>query len=88
MIRVRFFAALREKLGRESIEVDSKMHSDLCRVIEAIRAQLGEAAAEAVCASNIRVAVNREFIGRDVHLREVNVRDGDEVAFMPPITGG
>ncbi len=83
MIRVRFFAALRERIGCASLDIDAAASSDLCGVIESVRHRFGDDAAEALLAPNVRIAVNREFVGR-----RAAVSDGDEVAFMPPITGG
>jgi molybdopterin converting factor subunit 1 len=82
-INVRFFAALREQVGRDSIEVRASGCSDIVGLLAGIRVQLGDRAFAALTAPNVRVAVNREFATGDCA-----VRDGDEVAFMPPITGG
>jgi len=82
-IKVRFFAALRESLGVDSLEISSAANTDLSGLLEHIRRTLGDAAVEALCAPDIRVALNREFV-----LGECVMTDGDEIAFMPPITGG
>ena len=82
-IKVRFFAALRESLGIDSLDVPSPANSDLSGLLEHIRRRLGDAAVDALCAPDIRVALNREFV-----VGECVVTDGDEIAFMPPITGG
>jgi len=34
-------------------------------------------------AENVRVAVNQEMVNGDLQ-----VRNGDEIAFFPPVTGG
>jgi molybdopterin converting factor small subunit len=47
---------------------------------ETIAAELGE---QPVLPNRIRVAVNQQFAEPNVVLR-----DGDEVAFLPPISGG
>jgi len=44
---------------------------------------VNDAAFAALSAPNVRIAVNKEFVEGGCTLR-----DGDEVAFMPPITGG
>ena len=41
---------------------------------------LGEALAQA----RAQIAINREIVRRDDH----PVRDGDEIAFLPPMSGG
>jgi len=83
MIRVRFFAALRESLGIDSLDVTSAANTDLSGLLEHIRRMLGDAAVAALCAPDVRVALNREFV-----VGECVMKDGDEIAFMPPITGG
>ncbi len=83
MIKVRFFAALREQIGRDVVEVRSPKSGDIAGLLANIREQLGERVVADLTAPNVRVAINREFVTGDCA-----VRDGDEVAFMPPITGG
>ena len=82
-ITVRFFAALREKVGVAVVRVESGPESDLAQVLTMLRGRLSHEAFSALSAANVRVAVNKEFIEGGCVLR-----DGDEVAFMPPITGG
>jgi molybdopterin synthase sulfur carrier subunit len=82
MIKVRFFAALREKVGCDSLDVCMR-GSDLMDLLEPLRRLVDDAAFTALSAANVRIAVNREFVEGSCTLR-----DGDEVAFMPPITGG
>lgn len=82
MIKVRFFAALREKVGRDSLDVPI-LGSDLIDLLEPLRGLVSEAAFAALSAPDVRIAVNKEFVEGGCILR-----DGDEVAFMPPITGG
>lgn len=82
-IRVRFFAALRERLGTESVDIPASTSVDMKELLDLIRRQLGEGAIEILSAPNVRVARNQEFI-----TDQCLVSDGDEIAFMPPITGG
>jgi len=82
-IRVRFFAALREQVGRDGIDVQASGPCDIAGLLASIHEQLGDRAFAALTAPNVRVALNKEFVSGDC-----GVRDGDEVAFMPPITGG
>ncbi|MGH8598856.1 MAG: MoaD/ThiS family protein [Gammaproteobacteria bacterium] len=51
--------------------------------MELLGRRFGDDFAAALTAPNIRVALNQEFV-----VGQCTVRDGDEVAFMPPITGG
>ena len=82
-ITVRYFAALREQLGlaheRVGIEVDGASLADL---MAALSRRHG-AAAEALRSPRLRVARNRAFVDGNFLLS-----DGDEIAFLPPVTGG
>ena len=82
-VKVRFFAALREQVGHDVIEISTPPSSDIAGLLANIREQLGDRVVAALNADNVRVALNREFAGDDCA-----IQDGDEVAFMPPITGG
>jgi len=82
-IRVRFFAALREQVGCDMLEVRAPTSGDIAGLLANIREQLGERIVSDLTSPNVRIALNREFVSSDFA-----VRDGDEVAFMPPITGG
>lgn len=75
-IQVRYFASLRERMGRadDSVEPDGPL------TVAEVWAQVSGGKP---LPPSIRVAVNLEYT--DVN-REV--KDGDEVAFFPPVTGG
>jgi molybdopterin converting factor subunit 1 len=79
-VRVRLFARLREQAGIEVEAIELPAGSTVAAVYEALkRAHPGlEANRESV-----RVAVNQEFAVWDA-----TVADGDEVAFIPPMSGG
>jgi molybdopterin synthase catalytic subunit len=74
-IRVRLFAGLRERAGRDAVELDLP---DGATVAEAL-AQL-EPVTDGVRAV---LAVNREYADPSAPLHE-----GDEVALIPPVSGG
>ncbi len=90
MIRVLFFAQLREALGRPLLEL---RHDPSRDSVAALRRHLvehyGEEAQEAarwqqlLGAANVICAVNHSVV-KARHPLE----DGDEVAFYPPVTGG
>lgn len=82
-INVRFFAALRERVGHDSLPLDIESELDLRGLVMLLGRRFGADFAAALNAPNIRIAVNQEFVGGSCV-----VHDGDEVAFMPPITGG
>ena len=83
-VHVLFFASLREAVATDALDVElppTATLKDLCAVL--VR-QLGATAAAALDNDEVRVAVNQE-LGQGV---EVALKAGDEVAFLPPVTGG
>ena len=75
-IKVRYFASLKESVGRSE---DDLTFTSLLTVNEVWnRANLGKP-----LPGNILAAVNMDYVELDNI-----VRDGDEVAFFPPVTGG
>jgi molybdopterin synthase sulfur carrier subunit len=76
VIEIKFFASLREDMGRGEAEINA-----------ADAATIGEVWARVadgkVLAENMLMARNMEYSSVDTP-----VADGDEVAFFPPVTGG
>jgi molybdopterin synthase sulfur carrier subunit len=83
MIKILYFANLREKLGSsgESLELPAGVDS-VGDVLITLAARGGEWASLATV-KNLKSAVNQEMARADSP-----VKDGDEVAFFPPVTGG
>ncbi len=79
-VRVLLFGSLREAAGAKELSVEIPERAS----VVALRALLASSqpAFDAV-AGRLRVAVNREFAAEDRLLA-----DGDEVAFLPPVSGG
>jgi molybdopterin synthase sulfur carrier subunit len=77
-MRILFFGRLGETIGRE-IEVD--LPAAGCTVAE-LRARLAEAH-PAVAAPSVRACLDREMVAETAL-----VRPGQEVAFVPPLSGG
>jgi len=75
MVIVRTFARYRELLGFQLLELPVPAPATLGRLLEAPR--FGPLPAEAL------LAVNQVFADRTTLLK-----DGDEVALMPPVSGG
>jgi molybdopterin synthase catalytic subunit len=78
-IKVRFFARLRELAGAESEELQLPVGSRVTDVYEALRAKHPMLPLR----EGVRAAVNQEFADWDV-----SVAGGDEIAFIPPVSGG
>ncbi len=84
MIKVLFFARIREQLGRGSMEVGySESVSTLAALQQQLVAQGGAHWQSVLGAENVLRAVNQEEAALDQELA-----DGDEIAFFPPVTGG
>ena len=80
-IRVLYFASLKEALGRSGETVD--LPAGVATVGD-LRDWLVLQGREILAsAKNLRCAVNQELAGLDAPVRE-----GDEIAFFPPVTGG
>ena len=82
-VKIVFFANLREALGVDSVDLQVSGSSSVSALIAQLADQQSPEWLEMLTAENIRVAVNQDMINEDV-----DVVDGDEVAFFPPVTGG
>ena len=84
MIRVLFFAQLRERLATASLEfVFDGSIGTLGELRGRILAENEPLWTEVLTATNVICAVNQQVSGLDRVLCT-----GDEVAFFPPVTGG
>ncbi|WP_075180767.1 molybdopterin synthase sulfur carrier subunit [Pantoea sp. 1.19] len=82
MIRVLFFAQVRELTDTASLELAWQGITSVAALRDRL-ALRGERWALALSADNLLAAVNQTLVSFDHPLR-----DGDEVAFFPPVTGG
>ena len=82
-VKIVLFANLREALGVDSVELQVTGSSSVSALISQLADQQSQEWLEMLTAENIRVAVNQDLINEDVE-----IVDGDEVAFFPPVTGG
>ena len=79
-ITVRLFAALREAAGREQLEMEvpeGATAEEAWRQLARACAALGDRR------PSLTAAVNRRYVPFDAVLQ-----DGDEVVFVPPVSGG
>nr|AQQ74454.1 hypothetical protein [uncultured bacterium] len=82
MIRIIFFAQLRESLGVGEIQWPLNQIETLESVISELQSQ-SEIWRRALSNQNLLMSINKEFAKPDS-----KVKPGDEVAFFPPVTGG
>ena len=78
-VSVRFFALYRERAGTAETEVDLPEGAtalDLLGLLRSIYPALPSS-------NSVLIAVNSEYVGPEDPLHE-----GDEVAFIPPVSGG
>jgi len=75
-IKVLYFASLREEIGRASDFIITDQPILVSQVWQ-------QATGRNTMPDELLVAVNQEYTGVETH-----VKDGDEVAFFPPVTGG
>ena len=79
-VRVRFFAAPREAMGTEEIEMEIPAGTTAGELVDLLTQEYPILRAYT---RFISVAVNRAYVGM-----QTTLRDGDEVACLPPVGGG
>ncbi|MDO8490960.1 MAG: MoaD family protein, partial [Dehalococcoidia bacterium] len=77
-ITVRFFALYREIAGKSQIEIELRPGATVGELVEKLRSDF-----PALPHTALIIAVNTDFAGSDRVLK-----DGDEVALLPPMSGG
>lgn len=84
MLTLLYFARLRETFGLADEKLELPVQVNNVQALTALLRQRGEVwEAELASGKPYRVAVNQEMVGPDAI-----IRDGDEIAFFPPVTGG
>lgn len=78
-VRALFFASYREWAGRDALELELGEGATVADAVAALRRRPGLARIPEVPV----VAVNEEYAQPETALR-----DGDEVALIPPVSGG
>ena len=81
MINILFFARLKDQLQTESLQVELQ---ESVNTIEELKQWLiAEHGYTALDDETLRAAVNQKFCDFSS-----SIKSGDEIAFMPPVTGG
>ena len=83
-LRLKFFASIREQLGCDGDVLEAPAGVVTVAALRQLLLGRGDIWQQALSGNRVlRVAVNQDMAGPDTPLR-----DGDEVAFFPPVTGG
>lgn len=83
LVTVLYFARLRQALGLAIERIELPAGASVSGLRERLRARGSAWANELAADRAVCIAVNQEMAEADTVLR-----DGDEVAFFPPVTGG
>jgi sulfur-carrier protein len=83
-VKLLYFAWLRARVGcaEEEVALPPQVQ-DVAGLLDWLQSRGGRYAEALRDLSIVRVAVNQDYVGREHPLRE-----GDEVAIFPPVTGG
>jgi molybdopterin converting factor subunit 1 len=81
LVNVRLFATLRERAGRDAVEVELPEGATVRQAVDAIAQQHG--LGELIARMPVVMAVNREYASAESVLAE-----SDELALIPPVSGG
>jgi len=76
-VSVKYFASLRELMGESSMFIDIDKESSIDDVWQHVTKN------KKIELDNVMATVNMEYVKSSYV-----IRDGDEIAFFPPVTGG
>jgi molybdopterin converting factor subunit 1 len=79
IVRVRFFASLRERLKASAVERELPPGATVGELVAALHEDFPAMAGS----GRVSIAVNAEYVDPRYRLA-----DGDEVALIPPVSGG
>lgn len=84
MIKILYFARIKEALGlaQEAVSLPEEV-SDVSGLTTWLRQRGNQWQSELAPGKALRVAVNQAMAGMDA-----TIKDGDEIAYFPPVTGG
>lgn len=75
-IKVRYFASLKDQVGRSEDELNTEDGLTVLDVWQRLNPQIN-------MPGSVLASVNRDYVAMNAQVNE-----GDEVAFFPPVTGG
>ncbi|GAA6139656.1 molybdopterin synthase sulfur carrier subunit [Arenicella sp. 4NH20-0111] len=83
MIKVLFFASLRDAAGTDDFTTCADGIADVRDLVKKMLDELPSALGDALEGETVMVSVNQKYAGWDATLN-----DGDEVGLLPPVSGG
>ena len=83
MLKVVYFASLRERLGIAEESIEISFPANVAAVVQKLVELHGEQWQKILVDTPVLMAVNQEMCDE-----QAVVDKGDEVAFFPPVTGG
>ena len=81
-VTIKFFASIRDATGVEEMKHEFK-GSNISDLIISLKKVLAPSAYSEITAKNVKIALNQELIEKTAVVTE-----DDEIAFLPPVTGG
>ena len=81
VVSVRLFAQLREAAGRDEVALELPEGATVAELLDAL--EHNDGVGGALARTSVVIAVNRDYADRERQLSE-----GDEVALIPPVSGG
>jgi sulfur-carrier protein len=82
VITVLFFAQVKEQVGTDRIEIEHEININIQQLKQKL-AQYQDNWLSVFSGSSLLAAVNQTIVDDNT-----TIKDGDEVAFFPPVTGG
>ena len=79
-IHVQLFSLLREKAGTETVDLDLPDHASIAQAVRVLQQRYPALEPHM---ENVRFAVDMEFVDAETRLAQ-----GDELALIPPVSGG
>jgi len=83
MIKILYFARFRDTLDCAEENLALPLNTSTVEALVSLLCERGQLWRETLTASQVLVAINQELTDLTA-----SIKDGDEVAFFPPVTGG
>ena len=84
-LQIKFFASLRESVGKETLTAEA---SSMRGLREQLQASLSRESAAELYADGVQIAINQKLIAENWRCDDFEISPGAEVAFLPRVTGG